>query len=292
MKTGIETDLKEFLKTHAGIEAQDVQFSAVGGGSINDSYRLTINKTIRFFCKINSTQKFPGLFEKEKNGLALLKKQNLIRIPGVIGVFESGTLQVLIMEWIEQGARTEKFWRRFGEQLAALHSVEADFYGLDEDNYMGALPQSNSKRTNWPEFFIHNRLMPQVKMAIDKGLLSPADSAVFEKVYRIIPIVFPSASPVLLHGDLWSGNFLSDAESNPVLIDPACYYGHSSIDLAMTTLFGGFEKGFYEAYARQKPFQPGYQEQWEICNLYPLMVHLNLFGSSYRSSIIRTIQRY
>lgn len=268
-----------------------LKFTPVGGGSINDTYRVDAGNN-RYFCKINSHSKFPGLFESERQGLELLKAQNVIRIPAVIGSTVAEDSQVLVLEWIEQGMRTANFWKLFGEQLAALHAVQEESFGLETDNYMGALVQYNQPYKDWNEFFIHRRLDPQIKLALDAGLLSKQEAHQFENLYQKLPGIFPPTQPSLLHGDLWSGNFLCDDKGRPVLIDPAVYYGHPAIDLAMTTLFGGFDKAFYESYNHFVPFPPNYPEQWEVCNLYPLLIHLNLFGESYKSAILHTIRRY
>jgi len=199
---------------------------------------------------------------------------------------------VLVLEWIGQGLRTDKFWTRFGEQLAALHQVSSEYFGLEEDNYMGALPQSNKPSISWIDFLTHQRFIPQVALALQNNLLEFSHARQFEKLYEKLQHIFPAEPTSLLHGDLWSGNFLADETGNPVLIDPAVYFGHRSMDLAMTALFGGFDKGFYEAYYYHFPFPHNYSEQWEICNLYPLLIHLNLFGKSYQSSILQTIRKY
>ncbi|OQP61974.1 hypothetical protein A3860_30240 [Niastella vici] len=266
-------------------------FNPVGGGSINHTYRIVAgNKT--FFCKLNQLAAFPGLFDAEQKGLKLLAQQQVIRTPRVIAHAHTGDTQVLILEWIEQGLKTEDFWKTFGRQLAALHHIQHNQCGLDSDNYMGALPQNNHWTSSWTEFFIHQRLQPQVKLALDRRLLEPAHVAQFEKLYQQLAGIFAAEPAALLHGDLWSGNFLCDDAGQPVLIDPAVYYGHRSMDLAMTTLFGGFDAPFYESYQHYFPLPPNYRQQWEICNLYPLLIHLNLFGKSYLSDILYTIRRY
>ena len=190
------------------------------------------------------------------------------------------------------GTKTRRFWSLFGEQLARLHHVSAPTFGLDHDNYIGSLPQKNTHSPVWSNFFIQQRLEPQVRLAGEKGLLSPSAIRQFEQLYQVLPELFPPEVPSLLHGDLWSGNFLCDEKGNPVLIDPAVYFGHRSMDLAMTTLFGGFGQPFYEAYHYHFPLPANYRQQWEIANLYPLLVHLNLFGESYTGSILHTIQRF
>jgi fructosamine-3-kinase len=268
-----------------------LQLTPVGGGSINETYRITSGKQ-HFFCKINQLAVFPGLFEREQQGLELLAQQQVIRIPTVIACGHTGDHQVLVLEWIAQGLQTTAFWKTFGEQLAALHHIQGNEFGLATDNYMGALPQSNQPTDNWIDFFIQQRLQPQVQLAVNRQLLEPGHSNQFEKLYRQLDNVFSKEPATLLHGDLWSGNFLCDDAENPVLIDPAPYYGHRSMDLAMTTLFGGFDAPFYESYHYHYPLPANYRQQWEICNLYPLLIHLNLFGKSYLADIVHTIRRY
>jgi protein-ribulosamine 3-kinase len=161
-----------------------------------------------------------------------------------------------------------------------------------EDNFMGSLPQSNEPTIDWPTFFIHHRLQPQIEMATARQLLQKTHTVAFESLFLKLDSVFDAVKPSLLHGDLWSGNFMCDERLLPVLIDPAVYFGHRSMDLAMTTLFGGFDKSFYESYNYHFPFPSNYHEQWEICNLYPLLIHLNLFGSSYLHQITDTLNKF
>lgn len=280
------------LASHLRRVASSGVFTGVGGGSINQTYQIQVDKHTRFFCKINSSNTFPLLFEKEKNGLQYLAKQKVIRIPAVVSCFALEGQQVLLLEWIEQGMKNQSFWKSFGEQLAQLHSVGSNSFGFIEDNYMGALPQYNEYFETWTDFFIHQRLEPQIKMAVDHLLLSKQHVSQFERLYEALPGIFPHQQPALLHGDLWSGNFLCDNNNQPVLIDPAVYFGHRSVDLAMTTLFGGFDPVFYDAYQYHHPFESDFERQWEISNLYPLLIHLNLFGRGYLQSILHTIRRY
>ncbi|HYE56422.1 MAG TPA: fructosamine kinase family protein, partial [Chitinophagaceae bacterium] len=146
--------------------------------------------------------------------------------------------------------------------------------------------------SNWCDFFREKRLQPQIDLAKRQELLSAQLLSSFEKLYKKLPDIFPTEAMSLLHGDLWSGNFLCGEAATPVLIDPAVYYGHRSMDLAMTTLFGGFDQRFYEAYAHWYPLPANYAEQWEVCNLYPLLIHLNLFGQGYLSSIAAALRRF
>ncbi|WP_276480974.1 fructosamine kinase family protein [Paraflavitalea pollutisoli] len=158
---------------------------------------------------------------------------------------------------------------------------------------MGALPQWNSPLQGWPQFFTERRLRPQLQLAMSRQMVDRALLGRFERLFLRLPEIFgPTTQPVLVHGDLWSGNLLCDDEEQPVLIDPAVYLGHPCVDLAMTTLFGGFEAGFYDRYREIVPLPFNYREQWDIANLYPLLIHLNLFGKGYLPDILHTIDRY
>ena len=268
-----------------------LKLEAVAGGSINKTYKIaTTNKF--FFCKINSATKFPQLFQKEEAGLQQIKDQHCIKTPAIISNLIENDEQILILEWIDEGEKTISFWKRFGEQLAQLHHSTNNYFGLNENNYMGAVPQLNHQQNSWVKFFIENRLQPIIKNCFDKNLLSKKHLINFEKLYTLLPAAFNEEPPALLHGDLWSGNFLCNKNSEPVLIDPALYYGHRSTDLAMTTLFGGFHQSFYESYHFHFPLPANYPEQWEACNLYPLLIHLQLFGKSYLPNIENILQQF
>src|SRR5687768_10906563 len=264
---------------------------SIGGGCINQTFKITTAND-HFFCKVNSASKFPHLFEKEKNGLLTIEKQNIIQTPKIINCFIESDQQLLILEWIEEGAKNNQFWKTFGEQLALLHQVSSEQYGFEEDNYMGSVPQKNSLHHDWISFFIKERLQPLLILCRQKGLLSQKHEDQFESLHQRLSKIFNKEKPALLHGDLWSGNYMCDKKSNPVLIDPAVYYGHRSIDLAMTTLFGGFDKSFYEAYHYHFPLPHNHQEQWKVCNLYPLLIHLFLFGKSYLAQVEQTLNQF
>ena len=268
-----------------------LQIKSVGGGCINQSYKITTADKY-FFCKLNSASKFPHLFEKEKNGLELIQKHNVIKTPGIIDSSIIGNEQILTLEWIEEGNRKDEFWKTFGQQLAALHQISTEEFGLKEDNYMGSVPQINRQEKNWVLFFRANRLEPLVKLCVNKNLLQPKHQEQFEILYQRLLQIFDNEKPALIHGDLWSGNYMCDKKGMPVLIDPAVYFGHRSVDLAMTTLFGDFHKSFYQAYHHYFPLPENYREQWNACNLYPLLIHLYLFGKSYLSKIEQTLDQF
>jgi fructosamine-3-kinase len=275
-----------------------LQFQSVGGGCINETYRVKFNGAPQFFLKVNSVTRYPGLFLKEKNALEFIAAQKIIRVPSVILFGEIDNYQMLLLEWIEGGIKTEIFWKLFGEQLAALHQQTGAnkngdvLFGFYEDNYMGSLVQHNDQHKEWNDFFVNARLLPQIKLATENQLLDKKHVDGFKNLFSRLPGIFNLEKSALLHGDLWSGNFMCNEKSEPVLIDPAVYFGHRSMDLGMTTLFGGFDKIFYDVYNHHFPFPKNYREQWEICNLYPLLIHLNLFGSGYLGQIDATLRRF
>lgn len=287
METVIHQQLKTILPKQHGIS-----FSTVEGGYINRSYCIESGSK-KVFCKTNSASKFPQLLRKEKNSLEFISKHGIIKTPGVIDHFEVAGYQVLMLEWINQGERTKSFWKKFGEQLAALHLISNEHFGREEDNYMGSIPQNNQPASNWIGFFVHQRLEPLVTKCREQKLLKKKHLSKFEKLYRIINNVYDhQEKPALLHGDLWKGNFLCDDKSKPVLIDPSVYFGHRSIDLGMTTFYNSFDPQFYEAYKYHFPLPSNYKEQWEISNLYALLISLLLFGKSLLPPIDLTLKRF
>jgi protein-ribulosamine 3-kinase len=275
-----------------------ILFKPVGGGSISRCYQVDFNGDRTFFCKINSASAYPSFFQAEKSGLQLIAEKQCLKTPEVIGCATSEDVQVLILQWIKPGERTAIFWRSFGEQMARLHRVTMEqegsktCFGLSRDNFMGALPQSNKPTGNWVDFFREQRLQPQILLARNNNLLDAGAINQFMVLFKNLPDIFPQSFPSFLHGDLWSGNFLCDQTGNPVLIDPAVYFGDRVMDLAMTKLFGGFDQQFYQAYAAQFAFPENFAQQCAICNLYPLLIHLNLFGRAYLPDILETIRRF
>lgn len=283
--------LKEVIAEKLEVSSSSLHFHPVGGGSINETGRLTAHGQ-NFFCKINIASKFPQLFDKEAKALRYFSQHKMIRTPEVSHCFQTGAEQVLIMEWINSGAKTHQFWKSFGRQLAASHSISNRYFGWEEDNYMGSVEQPNAWTENWNSFFTTKRLMPLAHKCHQQNLLSSKHLQQLEGICEKLGEIFEPEAPALLHGDLWSGNFMCSEKEEPVFIDPAIYFGHRSVDLAMTTLFGGFDKAFYEAYHHYFPLPRNYQEQWEVCNLYPLLIHLLLFGSGYRRQIEEVLKKY
>jgi fructosamine-3-kinase len=265
--------------------------SPIGGGDINDAYLFNTSSG-SFFVKKNSASRYPEMFRKEAMGLRLLEAAGELSVPEVVLSGEEGDTAYLVLKFIESGSRSGDFWDLFGTGMAMLHKHSSEAFGLDHDNYIGSLFQSNRQHDNWIDFFREERLNVQVKMARDEGSMGRDTVEAFERFYKRLDEIFPVEPPSLVHGDLWGGNYLSNETGEPVLIDPAVYYGHREMDIGMSRLFGGFSARFYEVYNNVYPLETGWQERLDYCNLYPLMVHVNLFGGSYLRSVENVLKNF
>src|SRR4051812_19442334 len=253
----------------------------LSGGDINQAYAVTLDDGRRWFVKTNPRPP-AGMFPSEARGLAWLSAARALRVPAVAAVDEA----FLVLELLQPGPRTPSFDEDLGRGLAALHRAGAPAFGLDHDNYIGRLPQSNRPAASWSELYRRERLEPQVRRAAAAGLVPPSLARAFERLYGRPPeLVGPDEPPSRLHGDLWGGNLMADDRGAPCLIDPAVYGGHREIDLAMMRLFGGFGPRVFAAYAEAYPLAPGHEERVPLYQLYPLLVHVNLFGGSYVGSV-------
>lgn len=287
----IVPEIEKLLYAYTKKEALIDETLAVGGGSINAAYRLSYSGK-SFFLKYNDASRFPQMFEKEALGLKLLHETQSLGVPDVVGHGDSTKTSFLLLEFIEGGQADKRFWENFGRSLAAMHRNSNSSFGLDHSNYIGSLKQFNTPEKSWPDFFVRQRLQPQLKMADQKALLSAKTRADVEKLVELLPSLFPEEPPALLHGDLWSGNFLCSQTGEAVLIDPAVYYGHREMDIGMSKLFGGFHPHFYEAYNEAWPLEKGWQQRVDLCNLYPLLVHVNLFGGGYVRQFEGCLRKY
>jgi fructosamine-3-kinase len=259
----------------------------VAGGDINQAWSLTGRTGERFFLKHHASPP-PGLFDAEAHGLEAIARTGTLPVPGVIAVGE----HFLLLELIETGHPQDGFWQAFGEALAALHRHGRESFGFDGDNYIGLTPQPNPDSTDGHAFFAEHRLRHQGRLALERGLLDSGEMTGLERVIDRLPELVPKQPPSLIHGDLWSGNFLCNRNGEPVLIDPAAHYGWAEAELAFTTLFGGFSEAFYRAYEAASEIAPDWRDRCDIYNLYHLLNHLNLFGGGYRGSVRRILARY
>ncbi len=263
----------------------------IGGGSINNAFKIS-TKDDSFFVKFNSAAAYPKMFTVEYKGLQLLRTKNIIKVPEPLFYHEGEEYSCLLLEYIESNGYTFNFWRNFAEDLAHLHQQSNMSFGLDFDNYMGSLPQSNKAHSKFTDFFINERLEPQLKLAHDNSLIQNTHLKKMEKLFLELPSIFPEEKPALVHGDLWSGNFMRDLNGKAVIIDPATYFGHREVDIAMTTMFGGFSEDFYDHYQEAWPMEAGWQDRLDYYKLYPILIHINLFGSSYLSMMNAVLKSF
>ena len=268
----------------------------VGGGCISKAARLDTGKK-SYFLKWNHKSP-PGMFAAEAAGLHLLFSAQTIRVPEVLS-FAEGKREwsYILMEWIspaQQAAQCDQ--GLLGSQLASLHQImpSGGFFGLDHDNYIGSSRQINGWAADWVSFYKDKRLQPQIGMAIRNSLASGNRLRKLRYVADNLNkwIGAEKIAPSLLHGDLWGGNVIAGGHYEPVLIDPAVYYGNREAELAFTEMFGGFSAEFYRAYQEVWPLENGYTERRDIYNLYHLLNHLNIFGGSYGYQVDSILQRY
>ena len=268
--------------------------SSVSGGCIADSRKLQLDSGKVYFLK-QLRGSSSGVFDAEERGLKELRKSGTVNVPKVV----CKGPDFLLLQWIEAGYnRSSSRMEMLGRQFAELHRYRGNKFGFYEDNLLGDSPQSNKPSKegglSWAVFYAENRLEFQTSLAVKKGYATPEMRNLMENLIKKVPDLISGTEeePSLLHGDLWSGNYLIDARGIPWLIDPAVYYGHREADLAMTSLFGGFSNTFYSAYKSAYPIASGYVEREPLYQLYHLLNHLNLFGTNYYGQVISILRRY
>ncbi len=273
-------DLNPIFQKELGLEVSSSR--PLSGGDINEV--LLVNE--EFVIKLNDAEAFPEMMRLEADGLNAMRETNTIQIPEVYAQGTHEEQQYLILEKIEKGNRDQSYWERIASGIADMHRTTNENFGWKEDNYIGRLNQKNDFYSNWTEFFIHCRMEPLVESAFNKQLLRPEHLRKFDGLYNELDAIFPQEKPALLHGDLWGGNLMDG------LIDPAVYFGHREMDLAMTQMFGGSSSNFIELYHENFPLEKGIDQRIPVYNLYPNLTHLNMFGSSYLFGIESLIRRF
>ncbi len=291
---------QRFEFTHADIRS-------VAGGDATRVYRLQIEDG-RVYALKHAFGGYSAWLDAEAEGLSWLGRTKTVRVPKVVGCFKQlaehnlgnepvVAQSVLVSEWISERRLplddVDASVDQLGRELAALHRSSEPAFGFTHNNYIGALEQLNTLSSNWAEFYALRRLEPQVRLAVDKRLLDESMVQAFKVlINKLDKLVGPAEPPARLHGDLWNGNVLLDSKGRPVLIDPAVYAGHREMDLAMMRLFGGFPDRCFHAYNEVFRLAPGHEERVELYQLYPLLVHLNLFGKGYLSALRQALARY
>lgn len=272
-----------------GNAIDDLQFFY--GGNFNLAVRVKTGAS-EYFIKWTQSE-HQGLFEAEAKNLQLIQKTGAINVPNVLGVGTLDEKEYLMLDCIQSAEKSANYWSDFGGKLAHLHQQHASKgHGLDYDNFLGAAKQENTWQKDGVEFFIQNRLKKQVDAAIYHRKISAEMEEKFNLLYEKLPQLIPNESSALLHGDLWSGNAMVNEIGEISLVDPCCYFGLREAELAFTTMFGGFPTEFYEAYHRTFPIEKDFHQRIPLYNLYPLMVHVNLFGEGYLPAVTKILSSY
>lgn len=276
--------IAERLAATLGRSLDSPRPTPVGGGDINRAFRLDAGSE-RFFVKLNRAER-EAMFAAERKGLDALRASAKIRVPEPYLVGRDGAHAFIVMEFIEIAGRPAP--GRLAADLAALHGTFAERFGFECENTIGSTPQPNGWREDWIGFWREQRLGHQLELGARKGFganLLAAGTRLQERLEDFFGDYRPR--PALLHGDLWSGNQGADVAGNPVIFDPACYYGDHEADLAMMELFGGPGERFFAAYREHRPIDPGYARRRDLYNLYHVLNHANLFGGGYHAQALR-----
>ena len=289
--------ISEVMRRIEGSVGQSFSFAAdqpVSGGCISNARILTTSCGKSWFVKSNSDSP-KAMFQAEADGLKAMAQTGTIRVPNVItlGQLDSGE-SFLVLEVIQSGRRSVDFFEKFGRQLAEMHRQGSNHqFGFKADNWIGSSVQLNPWLDDWNEFWTTARLIPQLKMARDNGVSNQKLHRLGDRLVNQIDSILETDSepPALIHGDLWSGNFLADENGSPMILDPACYYANREAEFGMTKLFGGFPPAFYDAYHEAWPLHDGWQSRTRIYTLYHLLNHLNLFGAGYLSGCVEILEQ-
>lgn len=262
---------------------------SIGGGCINQAVKVSDDQRA-FFVKTNQAHQL-AMFEAECDGLQEMYESQTIRVPQPICTGTAAGKAYIVMEYLSLGGNNStSAWQQMGQQLAAMHGVTSEQgFGWHRDNTIGATPQQNKWTEDWVEFWRDRRLGPQFELAHEQGGRFPRRDELMNAIPRLLKGHYPQ--PALIHGDLWSGNAAVTTNAEPVILDPATYYGDPEADLAMTELFGRFPNAFYEAYNAASPISEGYSQRKPLYNLYHIINHFNLFGGSYQSQANRMIDQ-
>ena len=271
-------------------EFQTIQ--SLSGGSISSAYLLKWDKGA-YFLKVNTSSDALEMFAAEQKGLQAIDETATIAVPKVHYVDVYDNKAFLLMDYVESKSANATDYNRLGTHLAKLHLNYKNKFGFTANNFIGSLPQSNIQHSDWTSFYWHQRILPQLELAKQNKMLK-AHEIISEKsaIGIFDELLGKDVQPSVLHGDLWAGNYLIATNGTPYLIDPAAYWGHSMVDIAMSRLFGGFGNEFYAAYHEIIPKTDNYNAQIDLYQLYFLLVHLNLFGRSYYGSVASILKRY
>jgi len=268
---------------------QIVDRRSLGGGCINSAVSLT-NGQQTYFVKLNQASQV-AMFEAEAAGLQEMFLTQTIRVPKPICWGTADTSAYLVLEWLELGGRGGGVaWAEMGRNLAAMHrTTSPNGFGWQMNNTIGSTSQPNPWTSDWITFWQQHRIGFQFQLANRRGGYFGKQAELLNAIPQLLANHKPQ--PSLVHGDLWSGNASVTRAGEPVIFDPATYYGDREVDLAMTELFGSFPTEFYQGYNAAFPLEAGYQQRKVLYNLYHILNHFNLFGGGYDSQANRMINQ-
>lgn len=288
-------NLKEVI--HSGLRkiensGEILSLHPISGGDINEALYVRTREQ-EYFVKLNKNMD-ASFFHFEAEGLEVIRKTNTIGVPSIycVTVDEQSNIPMLWMEWME-GKKNEYTDVLLGERLAAMHLCEGPGYGWTEHGYIGLLKQENQILPSWLSYYRDFRLMGQIQLGQSLGRISGERKHKLLKLLdRLDEWISMHPKKSVLHGDLWSGNWMTGKNGNPFLVDPSILFGDHEMEMAFTELFGGFSRRFYEAYSSVFPLSPEYKSRKELYQLYYILVHLNMFGESYGSAVDRITKKY
>ncbi|MEB3358903.1 MAG: fructosamine kinase family protein [Synechococcales bacterium] len=281
-------EIAAHISQATGNEFKGTHHRPVGGGSVNHAYALSDGHQA-YFVKTNQANQL-AMFEAEALGLEQMYATQTIRVPKPICWGTAGRSAYIVLEWLDFGYGTHDAWSEMGRRLAAMHKVTSERgFGWDRDNTIGFIPQQNSWTADWVTFFRDRRIGFQLQLAQQKGGHFPGGPELLQAIPALLADHHPE--PSLVHGDLWSGNAAITQQGEPVILDPATYYGDREVDLAMSELFGSFPNDFYRAYDETYPIPTGYSRRKTLYNLYHILNHFNQFGGGYESQANRMIDK-
>ncbi|MBB5173649.1 fructosamine kinase family protein [Texcoconibacillus texcoconensis] len=264
----------------------------ISGGDINDAYFVKSEKQ-EYFIKLNQGVS-EDFFQIEQEGLERLSQVDNVNTPKPYGIWvdETTSIQSFVMEWI-QGELLSNTVDQLANSVASLHSEKSSQYGYPTDTFIGEIRQENGLWDDWVEYLNQCRYQRQLDIAIEKGKMPKNRQQKLEALIENMDNYIPrKPDAVLLHGDLWSGNWLNGSDGQVYLIDPSVFYGDREFELAFTELFGGFPQRFYDVYRDYHPLSKGYEDKKGIYQLFYLLVHLNVFGEMYGKQVDRLLDRY
>lgn len=286
----LQQKIEQSITAATGDKACIAHYQTANGGSINNSRIISLKDGRSFFIKsLPGGVSYPGIFTAEFKGLELLATAGAIRIPKTVVC----NPEYIVLEMFQETEKPDNWNEKLGRQLAQLHlSTTTEIYGFEMDNYLGVTPQPNEWASRWLDFWRDQRLGWQLelfsrKTSVDDKLLKLGDR-IMPKLDDFLGAVTEPA--VLLHGDLWSGNAAADESGEPIIYDPACYYGHREAEFGIMRMFGGFGERCEAAYNEVWSWDEGVKERGIIYQLYHELNHLNLFGKGYYQSCINSLE--